>query len=104
MTEDRAGEAAASEQGSRNLVMRVAAAGAAPVAIAMAYAGGFLWTALMTLAVIGLYVEWLMIVGLARKMRAVACGVVALAAAGTCLLAGRVDASLVLAIRLMPLH
>lgn len=103
MTEDRAAEAAASEQGSRNLVMRVAAALVlAPVAIAIAYAGGFLWTVLVTLAVIGLYVEWLMIVGLARQMRVVACGVVALAAAGLCLLAGRMDASLaVLAIGLV---
>ena len=103
MTEDRAGEAAASGQGSRNLVMRVAAALVlAPVAIAIAYAGGFLWTVLVTLAVIGLYVEWLMIVGLAREMRVVACGVVALAAAGLCLLAGRMDASLaVLAIGLI---
>jgi phosphatidate cytidylyltransferase len=103
VTEDRAAEAAASEQGSRNLVMRVAAALVlAPVAIAIAYAGGFLWTVLVTLAVIGLYVEWLMIVGLARQMRVVACGVVALAAAGLCLLAGRMDASLaVLAIGLV---
>jgi phosphatidate cytidylyltransferase len=103
VTEDRAAEAAASEQGSRNLVMRVAAALVlAPVAIAIAYAGGFLWTVLVTLAVTGLYVEWLMIVGLARQMRVVACGVVALAAAGLCLLAGRMDASLaVLAIGLV---
>lgn len=103
MTEDRAAEAAASEQGSRNLVMRVAAALVlAPAAIAIAYAGGVLWTVLVTLAVIGVYVEWLMIVGLARQMRVVACGVVALAAAGLCLLVGRVDASLaVLAIGLI---
>ena len=61
-----------------------------------------LWTVLVTLVVIGLYVEWLMIVGLAREMRVVACGVVALAAAGLCLLAGRIDASLaVLAIGLI---
>ena len=38
----------------------------APLAIAIAYAGGWLWAALVTLAAIGLYVEWLMIVGLAR--------------------------------------
>ena len=50
----------------------------APLAIAIAYAGGLLWVALVTLAVIGLYVEWLMIVGLAREMRVVACGIVAL--------------------------
>jgi phosphatidate cytidylyltransferase len=103
VTEDRAGEAVASGQGSRNLVMRVAAALVlAPVAIAIAYAGGFSWTLLVTLAVIGLYVEWLMIVGLAREMRVVASGVIALAAAGLCLLAGRMDASLaVLAIGLI---
>ena len=34
-----------------------------PLAIAIAYAGGWLWTALVTLAAIGLYVEWLMVVG-----------------------------------------
>ena len=103
MTEDRAAEAAVSEQGSRNLVMRVAAALVlAPATIAIAYAGGLLWTVLVTLVVIGLYVEWLTIVGLAREMRVVACGVVALAAAGLCLLAGRMDASLaVLAIGLI---
>ena len=47
--------------------MRVAAALVlAPLAIATAYAGGWLWAALATLAAIGLYVEWLAIVGAAR--------------------------------------
>jgi phosphatidate cytidylyltransferase len=103
VTEDSAAEAAASEQGSRNLLARVIAALVlAPVAIAIAYAGGFLWTVLVTLAVIGLYVEWLMIVGLGREMRVVASGVVALAAAGVCLVAGWIDASLaVLAVGLI---
>lgn len=103
MTEDSAAKAAASEQGSRNLLARVIAALVlAPVAIAIAYAGGFLWTVLVTLAVIGLYVEWLMIVGLGREMRVVASGVVALAAAGVCLVAGWIDASLaVLAVGLI---
>ena len=55
------------------------------MAIAIAYAGGWLWTALVTLAAIGLYVEWLMVVGEAREMRVVASGVVALAVAGLCL-------------------
>ncbi len=41
----------------------------APVAIAIAYAGGWSWAALVTLASIGLYVEWLTIAGLAREMR-----------------------------------
>ncbi len=55
--------------------MRVlAAAVLAPVAIAIAYAGGWLWTALVTLAAIGLYVEWLSIVGAARQMRVVGVG------------------------------
>ena len=93
MTEGEAAPAAIAEQG-RNLLTRIAAALVlAPLTIAIAYAGGWLWTALVTLAVIGLYVEWLMIVG-ARQMRVVAPGVVALALSGLCLAAGRVDASL----------
>jgi phosphatidate cytidylyltransferase len=91
------GEAApAVEQGSRNLVLRVIAALAlAPAAVAIAYVGGWLWTTLVTLAAIGLFVEWLMIVGVVRERRVVASGVVALAIAGLCLAAGRIDASLV---------
>ena len=89
MTEGEAAPAAAAEQGSRNLLMRVVAALVlAPAAIAIAYAGGWLWTALVTLAAIGLYVEWLMIVGAARETRVVASGVVALAMAGLCLALG----------------
>jgi phosphatidate cytidylyltransferase len=103
VTEGKAAPAAASEQRSRNLLMRVIAALIlAPLAIAIAYAGGLLWTALVTSAVIGLYVEWLMIVGLAREPRVVASGVVALAVAGLCLVAGRIEASLaVLAVGLV---
>ena len=96
MTEGEAAPAAVAEQGSRNLLMRVIAALVlAPLAIAIAYTGGWLWTALVTLAAIGLYVEWLTIVGAARQMRVVASGVVALAIAGMCLAAGRIDASCV---------
>jgi len=95
VTEGEAAPAAAAEQGSRNLVMRVVAALVlAPATIAIAYAGGWLWTALVTLAAIGLYVEWLMIVGAARERRVVVSGGVALAIAGLCLAAGRIDASL----------
>jgi len=36
--------------------------------IAIAYAGGWLWTGLVTLTAIGLYVEWLTIVGTAREI------------------------------------
>ena len=41
----------------------------APLAIAIAYVGGWLWTALVTLAAIGLYVEWLTVVGAVRVGR-----------------------------------
>jgi phosphatidate cytidylyltransferase len=96
VTEGEAAPAAVVEQGSRNLLMRVIAALVlAPLAIAIAYAGGWLWAALVTLAAIGLYVEWLMIVGGAREKRVVASGVAALAIAGFCLASGRLDASLV---------
>ncbi len=95
MTEGEAPPAAFAEQGSRNLVMRVVAALVlAPTAIALAYAGGWPWTVLVTLAAIGLYVEWLMIIDAARQRRAVAVGIVALAIAGLFLGAARIDASI----------
>jgi phosphatidate cytidylyltransferase len=95
VTEREAAPAAAAEQGSRNLLMRVMAALVlAPLAIAIAYAGGWLWTVLVTLAAIGLYVEWLGIVGAARETRVVALGVAALAVSGLCLATGRIDAAL----------
>jgi phosphatidate cytidylyltransferase len=96
VTEGEAAPTAIAEQGSRNLLTRVMAALVlAPVAIAIAYVGGWLWTVLVTLAAIGLYYEWLMILGAARQARAVVSGVVALAIAGFCLASGRIDASLV---------
>jgi phosphatidate cytidylyltransferase len=96
VTEGEAAPAAVAEQGSRNLLMRVIVALVlAPLALAIAYAGGWLWAALVTLAAIGLYVEWLTIVGAARQLRVVVSGVVALAIAGMCLAAGRIDASCV---------
>lgn len=96
MTEGKAAPAA-SEQGSRNLVMRIiAAAVLAPAAIAIAYAGGWLWAVLVTLAAVGLYVEWLMIVREARELRAIAPGIAALAGAGFCLASGRIGAALVI--------
>ena len=103
MTEGKAAPAAATEQGSRNLLMRVVAALVlAPLAVAMAYAGGWLWITLVTLVVIGLYVEWLTITGLASDTRVVLSGSAALAIAGLCLMAGRSEVSLgVLAIGLV---
>jgi phosphatidate cytidylyltransferase len=96
VTESKAQPAAVAEQGSRNLVMRVIVALVlAPLSIAIAYAGGWLWTILVTLAAIGLYVEWLTIIGAAGERRVVASGVAALAIAGLCLATGQIDASLV---------
>jgi phosphatidate cytidylyltransferase len=96
VTEGEAAPAAAAEQGSRNLVVRVIAALVlAPIAIAIAHAGGWPWTVLVTLATIGLYVEWLTIIGSARERRVVASGVAGLAISGFCLGIGRIDAALV---------
>ena len=96
MTEGEAAPAAKAEQGTRNLILRVIAAVVlAPAALLIAYAGGWLWSALATLASIGLYVEWLMIVGAARERRVVVTGGVALAISGLCLASERIDASLV---------
>jgi phosphatidate cytidylyltransferase len=96
VTEEEAAPAAMDpetpEKGSRNLVMRVIVALVlAPVALAIAYVGGWLWTALVTLASIGLYVEWLGIVGAARQTRVLAFGVVVLVVAGLCLSIGLID-------------
>jgi phosphatidate cytidylyltransferase len=94
VTEGEAVPAASAEHGTHNLLVRVAAALVlAPLAIAAAYAGGWLWAGLVTLAAIGLYVEWLTVVG-ARAPGAVVAGVVALAIAGPLLAKGRMDALL----------
>jgi phosphatidate cytidylyltransferase len=76
--------------------MRIAVAAVLiPLAVAIAYAGGWLWTALVTLAAIGLFAEWLAIVGLAGAMRVTVPGVAALAIAGLCFAIGRLDAALI---------
>jgi phosphatidate cytidylyltransferase len=96
VTEHEAASAAAAEQGSRNLLMRVAAALVlAPAAIAIAYAGGWLWTALVTVTAIGLYVEWLTIVG-ARTPRVMAAGILTLFGAAVWLGIGRIGATYVI--------
>jgi phosphatidate cytidylyltransferase len=96
VTEGEAAPAAVAGQGSRNLLIRVLAALVlAPLAIAIAYAGGWAWAILVTLAVIGLYVEWLMIVGAGRDRRVMVLGVIALAITGLCLALGRIEVSLV---------
>jgi phosphatidate cytidylyltransferase len=93
VSEDEAAPTAPAEQGSRNLLMRVAAAAVlAPLAIAIAYAGGWLWLGFVTLAAIGLYVEWLTIVG-ARTPRVMAAGIVALFGAAVWFGLGRIGAT-----------
>jgi phosphatidate cytidylyltransferase len=95
VTEGEAAPATA-ERGSRNLLTRVIAALIlAPLAIAIAWAGGWLWAGLVTMASIGLYVEWLMIVGRGRNAGVIAAGTAALSLAGFCLASGRVEAALV---------
>jgi phosphatidate cytidylyltransferase len=95
VTGSEAAPAAAAERGSRNLLTRVAAALVlAPAAIAIAWAGGWFWSVLVTLAAIGLYVEWLMVIGVAHERPVVAAGTIALATGGLCLALGRPDVSL----------
>ena len=92
MTEHEAAPAAVTGQDSHNLLMRIVAALVlAPLAIATAYAGGWLWAGLVTLASVGLYLEWLMVVNAARDLRVTASGSVALAVAGWYLAAGHLQ-------------
>lgn len=73
---------------SRNLMLRVLAGVVlAPLTIAAAYLGGWLWAALATLATMGMYAEWLVVVQAIRP-RVVAAGIVALAIAGVALAIG----------------
>lgn len=89
----------AADLGSRNLVTRVAVALIlAPLALLIAWAGGWLWIALVIAAAAGLYVEWSVIVGSGRDRRALACGIVALVIVGLCLGLRHVDVALLVAV------
>jgi phosphatidate cytidylyltransferase len=97
VSEHDAAPAALAGRDSRNLLTRVAAALVlAPVTIAAAYAGGWWWAALVTLATIGLFVEWLTVVGVAEGTRVVIAGAAALAISGLLLALARIEASLVI--------
>lgn len=88
--------AAETESASRNLLMRVVVAAVLiPLAVAIAYFGGWLWAALVTAAAIGLFVEWLSVVGLAGALALSIRGGIALAIGGICFAAGRIDAALI---------
>jgi phosphatidate cytidylyltransferase len=96
VTGNDAKPATTADQGTRNLLMRVVAALVlAPLTIAIAYAGGWLWALLVMLTAAGLYVEWLMIVGAARNRLAIAIGIAAFAVSGFCLMTGRVEIAVV---------
>jgi phosphatidate cytidylyltransferase len=70
-------------RGASNLFMRVVAALIlAPLTIAIAWIGGWLWLLLVMAAAALLYFEWLMIVGASRNWPVVGVGVAALVAAG----------------------
>ena len=87
--------APAVDGGSRNLRTRILAALVlAPAAVAIAWAGGPLWIGLVTLAAVGLYVEWLMIVGTVQETRTVVAGITALVVSGLCLGPGHSEYSL----------
>ncbi|MGY4289399.1 phosphatidate cytidylyltransferase [Bradyrhizobium sp. LM2.7] len=78
-----------------NLVMRVLAAIVlAPLAIALAYAGGWLWAFLVTLVSIGLFAEWLMVVG-AGSAALTACGTIVLAIMGFCIAFGALKTAVI---------
>jgi phosphatidate cytidylyltransferase len=92
VTKHEAAPAAVTGQDSHNLLMRIVAALVlAPLAIATAYAGGWFWAGLVTLASVGLYLEWLMVVNAAGDIRVTASGSVAIAVAGWCLAAGHLQ-------------
>jgi phosphatidate cytidylyltransferase len=96
VTEGENAPAAPAEQGSRNLLMRVLAALVlAPLAIAIAWVGGWPWALLVMLVTIGLYLEWLTIIGLVREWRAALPGIAALAIAGIYLIVGWFGAALI---------
>jgi phosphatidate cytidylyltransferase len=63
VTKGHASIEATVREGNNLLLRIVAALVMAPLAIAIAYAGGWLWTGLVTVAAIGLYAEWLTVIG-----------------------------------------
>jgi len=94
VSEEKAAPAAAGP-GARNLFTRVASALVlVPLAIAAAWAGGWYWTALVTLCAIGLFVEWLMVSGAAGNAPLLVTGAAMLAIAAPFLTLRNVDIAL----------
>jgi phosphatidate cytidylyltransferase len=91
VSEQKAAMAAAGPE-ARNLLTRIASAVIlVPLAIAAAYAGGWYWTALVTLCAIGLFVEWLMVTGVADNAPLVVTGAAVLAISAPFLALRNVD-------------
>ena len=94
MSDSKAAAAAATEQGARNLLMRIAAALVlAPLAIAAVYAGGWFWIVPVTAVAIGLCLEWLTVIHAEHERPAMVCGPVALATAGVSFGLGWIEVS-----------
>ena len=82
MSESEVTSAKAAGREGHNLLLRIGAALVlAPLAIAVAYVGGWLWVGFVTLAAIGLYAEWLKIIA-ARTAISMVAGAVIIFAAG----------------------
>ncbi|TYL91303.1 phosphatidate cytidylyltransferase [Bradyrhizobium rifense] len=78
-----------------NFLMRVLAALVlAPLTIAVAYAGGWLWALLVTLVSIGLFAEWLMVVG-AGSAALTGAGTIVIAMMGACVAFGALKTAVV---------
>ena len=89
-------KAASAGPDARNLMTRVASAVVlVPLAIAAAWAGGWYWTALVTLCAIGLFVEWLMVTGGAGNAPLLVTGAAILAVAAPFLALRNVDIALI---------
>jgi phosphatidate cytidylyltransferase len=86
---------AGSAPATSNFVMRVLAALVlAPLTIAIVYFGGWLWALLVTLVSIGLFAEWLMVVG-AGSTALTGAGTIVIAMMGLCVAAGALKTALV---------
>lgn len=88
-------EAAGSKPAPSNFLMRVLAALVlAPLAITLAYAGGWLWALLVTLVSIGLFAEWLMVVG-AGSAALTGAGTIVIAMMGACVAFGALKTAVI---------
>jgi phosphatidate cytidylyltransferase len=95
VSEEKAAAPVAAGPDARNLFTRVASAVVlVPLAIAAAWAGGWYWTALVTLCAIGLFVEWLTVTGISGNAPLLVTGAAVLAIAAPFLAQRNVDIAL----------